>query len=166
MELITELDVQIGAHIKLLRLERKLSRQKLAQVLGVSFQQIQKYEQGVNRVSAGRLYKITEFFNVPITFFFPCANPFDSFRKPAPSRQFTSLEMREAQAPFSYDNETDYGQDNQKKDAEEALIFERANMNYAETRALLAAYFSIEDKEMREPLLLLIENLSAVKSKK
>jgi len=54
----SEVDKEIGRRLRLLRVDRNLSQQELGKVLGVSFQQIQKYEKGVNRVSAGRLVEI------------------------------------------------------------------------------------------------------------
>lgn len=63
-------DPRIGMRIRTLRLERGLSQAELGTMLGVSFQQIQKYEKGVNRVSAGRLQRVAEALNVPVTFFY------------------------------------------------------------------------------------------------
>tara|TARA_B100000686_G_scaffold163103_1_gene170667 strand:+ start:1635 stop:1862 length:228 start_codon:yes stop_codon:yes gene_type:complete len=57
-----------------LRKRRKMlgySQTTLAQGLGLSFQQIQKYERGINRISASRLFKIAEFLGVPVDYFFP-----------------------------------------------------------------------------------------------
>jgi transcriptional regulator with XRE-family HTH domain len=51
-------------------LERGLSQSGLADVIGLTFQQVQKYEKGTNRVSAGRLQKIAELLNTPIMFFY------------------------------------------------------------------------------------------------
>ena len=63
-------DIEIGQRIRALRLERGVSQTQLAGHLGASFQQLQKYERGTNRVSAGRLQRIAEFFDVPITYFY------------------------------------------------------------------------------------------------
>ncbi len=62
-------DTDIGQRIRLLRLERGLSQTELGNMLGVSFQQVQKYEKGSNRVSAGRLRQIADQLKVPITLF-------------------------------------------------------------------------------------------------
>lgn len=56
-------DAQIGGRIRALRMDRKLSQSDLAKALGVSFQQIQKYERGMNRVSAVRLNQIAKLLN-------------------------------------------------------------------------------------------------------
>jgi transcriptional regulator with XRE-family HTH domain len=63
-------DVEIGRKIRALRLERGLSQSGLAEGIGLTFQQVQKYEKGANRVSAGRLQRIADLLSVPITFFY------------------------------------------------------------------------------------------------
>ena len=63
-------DTEIGKRIRALRLERGLSQTELGNLLGVTFQQIQKYEKGANRVAAGRLQRVAEALEVPITFFY------------------------------------------------------------------------------------------------
>ncbi|WP_433996829.1 helix-turn-helix domain-containing protein [Bradyrhizobium liaoningense] len=55
---VGDIDAEIGQRIRLIRIERNLSQQGLGEVLGVSFQQVQKYEKGKNRVSAARLSEI------------------------------------------------------------------------------------------------------------
>ena len=63
-------DVAIGQKIRALRLERGLSQDDLGRAVGVTFQQMQKYERGANRVSAGRLQRIADALEVPVTFFY------------------------------------------------------------------------------------------------
>ena len=63
-------DVMVGKRVRLRRLQLSLSQTELAQKLGLTFQQVQKYEKGTNRVSCSRLYEISEVLDVPITFFF------------------------------------------------------------------------------------------------
>ena len=63
-------DVEIGRKIRALRLQRGLSQSELAEGIGVTFQQVQKYEKGANRVSAGRLQRIADLLDVPVTFFY------------------------------------------------------------------------------------------------
>ena len=60
------IDVAVGARIRLLRKLRGLSQQALAETAGVTFQQIQKYERGANRVSASMLWRIAGALNVPV----------------------------------------------------------------------------------------------------
>jgi transcriptional regulator with XRE-family HTH domain len=63
-------DVEVGHRIRIERLSRGLSQTALANQLGVTFQQVQKYEKGVNRVGAGRLTKIAEVLGVAVGSFF------------------------------------------------------------------------------------------------
>jgi transcriptional regulator with XRE-family HTH domain len=66
-------DKDIGQRVRVRRLEKGLSQTELAMRIGVSFQQVQKYENGRNRISASRLQRIAELLDVPITFFFEVA---------------------------------------------------------------------------------------------
>jgi transcriptional regulator with XRE-family HTH domain len=63
-------DVEIGRKIRALRLQRGLSQTSLADGIGLTFQQVQKYEKGTNRVSAGRLQKIADMLETSVTFFY------------------------------------------------------------------------------------------------
>jgi transcriptional regulator with XRE-family HTH domain len=63
-------DIEVGHRIRIERLSRGLSQTALANKLGVTFQQVQKYEKGVNRVGAGRLTKIAEVLGVKVGTFF------------------------------------------------------------------------------------------------
>src|SRR5260370_16780010 len=63
-------DMDVGRRIRAQRLVCRMSQTELANNLGVTFQQVQKYEKGVNRVGAGRLSRIAEVLGVPVPFFF------------------------------------------------------------------------------------------------
>ncbi len=63
-------DVHVGTRVRLRRQILKMSQEKLGDKLGVTFQQVQKYERGSNRVGASRLWKISQVLDVPISFFF------------------------------------------------------------------------------------------------
>jgi transcriptional regulator with XRE-family HTH domain len=65
-----QIDVEVAKRVRTLRLQRHLSQADLSQALGVTFQQVQKYERGANRISAGRLCRIAEALDVPVAFFF------------------------------------------------------------------------------------------------
>jgi transcriptional regulator with XRE-family HTH domain len=69
------IDAVVGARIVALRAQAGLSQAQLAAQLGVSFQQVQKYEAGANRVSASRLHKLATIFQAPIEGFFPPPTP-------------------------------------------------------------------------------------------
>jgi transcriptional regulator with XRE-family HTH domain len=63
-------DVIVGANIRRSRISQGASQEKLAEALGITFQQVQKYEKGANRVSASRLHQIASFFGMEIAEFF------------------------------------------------------------------------------------------------
>ena len=63
-------DVHVGARVRTRRLLIGMNQETLARALGLTFQQVQKYEGGANRVSASRLYAIADIIRVPISFFF------------------------------------------------------------------------------------------------
>src|SRR6266480_2725693 len=63
-------DMDVGRRIRAQRLVCRMSQTELANNLGVTFQQVQKYEKGVNRVGAGRLSRIADVLGVPVAFFF------------------------------------------------------------------------------------------------
>lgn len=67
---MSAIDSLVGERIKARRLSLKMTQTHLADRIGVTFQQVQKYENGTNRVSAARLWEIADVFDVPITFFF------------------------------------------------------------------------------------------------
>ncbi|HYD67624.1 helix-turn-helix transcriptional regulator [Azospirillum sp.] len=67
---LNEVDVFVGQRLRELRMLAGLSQSDVASALGLTFQQLQKYERGFNRVSASRLYKLAQFFRVPVSVFF------------------------------------------------------------------------------------------------
>ena len=70
-----KLDKHIGIKLRNKRVERKLNQTKVANVLGVTVQQVQKYEKGSNGTNAFILLLLSEFFKVPISYFFEGFNP-------------------------------------------------------------------------------------------
>lgn len=63
-------DRVVGQRLRWRRREMKLTQEQLGEKLGLTFQQVQKYEKGVNRISAGRLFEVADVLSVPITYFF------------------------------------------------------------------------------------------------
>jgi transcriptional regulator with XRE-family HTH domain len=63
-------DIEVGRRIRARRLSVGMSQVTLAKNLGVTFQQVQKYEKGVNRVGAGRLHHVAKVLDAPVNFFF------------------------------------------------------------------------------------------------
>lgn len=66
----SDIDIHAGKRLRVRRILLGLSQQYLAQECGISFQQIQKYENGKNRISAGRLYELSIILDVPTDYFF------------------------------------------------------------------------------------------------
>ncbi len=64
------IDVHVGSRIRLRRTLMGMSQERLGEALGLTFQQVQKYERGVNRVGASRLFDLSRVLDVPISFFF------------------------------------------------------------------------------------------------
>ncbi len=64
------IDIQVGARVRLRRNMLGLSQEKLGESLGVTFQQVQKYEKGTNRISASKMQKISDILKTPVSFFF------------------------------------------------------------------------------------------------
>jgi len=64
------IDVHVGTRIRLRRTLLGMSQERLGESLGLTFQQVQKYERGVNRVGASRLFDLSRVLDVPISFFF------------------------------------------------------------------------------------------------
>lgn len=75
------IDIHVGSRIRLRRTMIGLSQEKLGESLGITFQQIQKYEKGTNRVGASRLQNIASILGVPVAFFFEDA-PSDDGNQP------------------------------------------------------------------------------------
>src|SRR3954467_13515828 len=63
-------DMHVGARMRLRRTLLGMSQEAVAEQLGLTFQQVQKYERGTNRVSSSRLFDLCRIFNVPIAYFF------------------------------------------------------------------------------------------------
>lgn len=81
-------DQYVGRRVRMRRLMLDLSQTRLADALGVTFQQVQKYEKGTNRISASRLQHISQILQVPIPFFFEGLPPMAKGLKKAPDALF------------------------------------------------------------------------------
>ncbi|MCS6890745.1 MAG: helix-turn-helix transcriptional regulator [Rhodovarius sp.] len=127
------IDVHVGARVRLRRTLLGMSQEKLAEALGVTFQQVQKYERGVNRIGASRLFDLARVLDVPISFFF------DDMSEGAESNP--SLGRRS------------YG----FADSQDA--FEDDTMHRRETLELVRAYYRISDPAVRKRIFDLIKSL-------
>jgi transcriptional regulator with XRE-family HTH domain len=68
------IDIQVGNRVRIRRMLIGMSQERLGGLLGLTFQQVQKYEKGVNRIGAGRLFEVARILNVPVDFFYEGVN--------------------------------------------------------------------------------------------
>lgn len=130
-------DVYVGKRLRKQRVLLRLSQEQLARAVGVTFQQIQKYERGANRISASRLYDIAKVMGVPISFFF------DHIEQEIEGRPVPGGEFAEAPAPGPVDRFT-----------------------HSETLDLVAAYWKLPSDDIRRKSLTLLRSMAGLKDKK
>ncbi|HEY0418314.1 MAG TPA: helix-turn-helix transcriptional regulator [Acetobacteraceae bacterium] len=137
------IDVHVGSRIRLRRTLMGMSQERLGEALGLTFQQVQKYERGVNRVGASRLFDLSRVLDVPISFFF------DDMPEPLASSHL-------AQAGGGLGARRAFGfadsQDSFSAPVDEA-------MNRRETLELVRAYYRITDAAVRKRVFDLIKSL-------
>ncbi len=125
-------DIHVGGRVRMRRLFLGLSQEKLANAIGVSFQQLQKYERGTNRISASRLYALTKFLGVPVSWFF----------EDAPS------DRRSASAAAA----------SASREGRNASVADP--MGASETVKLVRAYYQISDPRVRKKILGVIRSVA------
>jgi len=101
METPHPVDVRVGARLRLRRNMLGLSQEKLGGMIGLTFQQVQKYERGANRISASRLHELSRVLDVPVSFFFDDTDPVRApatggFAEP-PAEAFQSDPLRKSE---------------------------------------------------------------------
>ena len=116
------IDIHVGKRLSIRRRLVGLSQQRLANALGITFQQVQKYEKASNRISAGRLYRVAQILDVPVSFFFD-----ELSSKNAPSRDPLGLKS-------------------------DGLDSSRLIASRREALELIKAYYAIPDKRARKQL--------------
>jgi transcriptional regulator with XRE-family HTH domain len=87
------IDKHVGSRVRMRRMMLSMSQEKLGDALGLTFQQVQKYEKGTNRIGASRLQQISQILQVPVAFFFegvPILNPQPDGMEEAPSPTYVS----------------------------------------------------------------------------
>jgi transcriptional regulator with XRE-family HTH domain len=87
------IDKHVGSRVRMRRMMLSMSQEKLGDALGLTFQQVQKYEKGTNRIGASRLQQISHILQVPVAFFFegaPNLGPHTDGMKEAPSPAYVS----------------------------------------------------------------------------
>lgn len=131
------IDAHVGSRIRLRRTLLGLSQERLGDALGLTFQQVQKYERGINRVGASRLFDLARVLDVPISFFF------DDMPEP-----LASSAPNLAGAGFGGMAETKQG------------FGSDAVMNRRETIDLVRAYYRISDPAVRKRVFDLIRSLA------
>lgn len=134
-------DVYVGKRLRKQRVLMRMSQEQLARAVGVTFQQIQKYERGANRISASRLYDIAKVLGVPINFFF---DHIDDEIEGRAGPDFPGL--REAQEALG-DEDDDV-------------------MTRSDTLDLVAAYWKLPSDDIRRKSLSLLRSMSGLKDKK
>jgi transcriptional regulator with XRE-family HTH domain len=90
------IDVHVGARIRMRRQLINMSQERLGELLGITFQQVQKYEKGSNRISASRLFYASKTLGVPVQFFYdglPGAEGADGLREPNTADEFSAAMM-------------------------------------------------------------------------
>ncbi len=130
------IDAHVGARIRLRRTLMGMSQERLGEALGLTFQQIQKYERGVNRVGASRLYDLARALDVPISFFF------DDMPEPLSPSAASDMAARRR---FGF--------------AEAQQSFTDDALNRRETLELVRAYYRITDPAVRKRVFDLIKSL-------
>lgn len=77
----SSVDAHVGSRVRLRRMLIGMSQEKLGELLGLTFQQVQKYEKGANRIGASRLYDISTILGVPVSYFFDDLGPEHGVRR-------------------------------------------------------------------------------------
>jgi len=128
------IDVHVGTRIRLRRTLLTMSQERLGDALGLTFQQVQKYERGVNRVGASRLFDLSRVLDVPISFFFDDMP--ESVAGPNSAAGRRSVGFSDARDPLGDDT-----------------------MSRRETLELVPAYYRIADPALRKKVLNLIKSM-------
>ena len=128
-------DVQVGARLRLRRTLLGMSQEKLGAAMGLTFQQVQKYERGSNRIGASRLFEISRILAVPVSYFFE-----DSDEKPA-------LGKKARLQPAGLSEEDD--------------DFSDDPLARRETLELIRAYYRINSPKLRRKIFDMIKAMAA-----
>lgn len=132
---VNPLDLHIGDKLRVRRSQLGLTQNNLAKLLGLTFQQVQKYEHGTNRLSASRLFETAHALKVPVTYFFEDAPVIKT-----PSFAGMSESEQDAIEDAPEEQELDFGS--------------------KETIELVRAYYKVQDSNKRKKILDLIRVMS------
>ena len=133
------IDVHVGNRIRLRRTLLGLSQEKLASMLGLTFQQVQKYERGMNRVGASRLWDIGKVLEVPVSFFY------EDMDKSVANQSPRMFSIPDAEPLYLAEDEEVYNADPMQKQ---------------ETIELVKAYYKIPNRKAAKHLFDLIVSMS------
>ncbi len=133
------IDVHVGNRVRMRRTLLGMSQEKLGEELGLTFQQVQKYERGMNRIGASRLWDISQVLNTPIEFFYEGIN--DDIEQLSPRHINRS--------------------DNIEGLEETIVSLDGDPMNRRETLELVRAYYRIPDRNMAKKIFELIKSLAS-----
>ena len=125
------IDVHVGSRVRLRRTLLGMSQEKLGEAIGLTFQQVQKYERGANRIGASRLFDLSRVLDVPVSFFFDDAPEAD-------------LES------YRYEGSDD-----------EPATLDLDPMAKRETLELVRAYYKVPDPQVRKRLFELTKSLAS-----
>lgn len=123
-------DIHVGKRLRLRRTILGLSQEAIGNAIGVTFQQVQKYERGVNRMGSSRLFDFSRILTVPVSYFFEELD--NTASSPAPLSGV----------------------------AEDAAPFEHEKMSSRETLEMMRAYYRITDPHVRKRVFELIKSLA------
>ncbi len=131
-------DVHVGTRVRLRRTLMGFSQEKLGESIGLTFQQVQKYERGANRIGASRLFDLSRVLDVPVSFFYD--------DMPEEVRDLSPLAIAHGASGL----------------ADEPASFEHDPLSRRETLELVRAYYSIPDPQIRKRVYELAKALAAV----
>ncbi|EHH67879.1 helix-turn-helix domain-containing protein [Gluconobacter morbifer] len=155
-------DVHVGNRIRLRRTLLGLSQEKLGEALGLTFQQVQKYERGTNRVGASRLYDLARVLDVPIGFFF---DDMQAASAPATARSSALSSVSPPAGSGFAEAQSAFGGPAPKATPTMPRLFdlppdEASLFSRRETVELVRAYYRIPDQAVRKRMLDLMRSLA------
>ncbi|MFO1242580.1 MAG: helix-turn-helix transcriptional regulator [Rickettsiales bacterium] len=124
-------DIYVGKRLRMRRVMLGMSQESVGKAIGVTFQQIQKYERGANRMGSSRLYDFSQILTVPVSYFF------EGYEQETGGSIPTT--------PMGF--------------AEEEVPFEHEKLTSRETLEVMRAYYSIRDPKVRKKMLDLMRSL-------
>ncbi len=123
-------DVYVGKRLRMRRTILGMSQEAIGNAIGVTFQQIQKYERGINRMGASRLYDFSRILGVPVSYF------------------FEGLSDEGGSSEYN------------KGMADDASEFEHEKLSTRETLEMMRAYYRISDPQVRKRVFDLVKSLA------